>query len=210
MPVELYLQALPPEQRQLFERMIRWPWLGEFYMAGGTALALQIGHRQSIDFDFFIEKPFDVQKTIRTLTEQGAFDLLNEDQDTINGSLDGVKVSFFKYQYPLLKDIGVHQTIRIAHRLDIALMKLEAIAGRGSKKDFVDLYFLLKEYTVEQLLENYTQKYSAGTGNRYHLFKSLTYFEDAERQPMPLLIKTVAWDEIKRVIGAEVRKCAGL
>ena len=136
----------------------------------------------------------------------GAFELFSEAENTINGLVNDVRISFFTYRYPLVRDLHKHDRLSIADMFDIALMKLEAISGRGSRKDFVDLYFLLHHFSLEELFQGCEVKYGIPVSNHYHLLKSLVYFEDAEPQPMPLMCAVVSWEEVKKRIVAEVKK----
>lgn len=199
------LNILPKKQKELFDFLSAEAWLDNFYLAGGTALALQIGHRQSIDFDFFTGNTFDKRSVIKKATEFGTFELFTESTDTLHGSLNGVQISFFKLEDKILKDTVDHRHLHVASMLDIAAMKLNAISGRGTKKDFVDLYFLLREFSLREMLEGYEAKYGKAISNSYHLLKSLTYFGDAERQPSPKMIIKVSWDEVKKAIVRTVR-----
>lgn len=207
---ELHTAMLPPAQRRLFKILVQQTWLEKFYLVGGTALALYLGHRRSVDFDFFCVH--DIQR--RTLRERlarlGVFQLFTEADNSIEGTLDTVRVSFFTYRYPLLQPLLPQQHLRIADMLDIALMKLDAISGRGSRKDFVDLYFLLRQYPLPVLLTNYAKKYGVHLNNQYHLLKSLLYFADAERDPMPRMTKRLPWPVVTRNIISTVRRAGVL
>ena len=178
----LYLEILPKEQKELFHLFTTQDWLGSFYMVGDTALALQIGHRQSIDFDFFSKDDLNTKTIIFALTQLGSFELYDEADNTLNASVNNVKVSFFKFEYPLLKKTRSYQTLLLAGLLDIALMKLSVIAGRGAKKDFIDIYFLLRVFSLHELFSAFEKKFGAGISNYYHLQKSLVYFDDAENE----------------------------
>jgi len=202
----IHISILPEQQKYLFNIILRQDWISSFYLAGGTALGFHIGHRQSIDFDFFTQNKFDSSAIIQNLKSIGTFDLFDQSENTINGSLDNVKISFFKYAYPLLVDLHSFKKLLIADMLDIALMKLEAIAGRGSKKDFIDLYFLLQYFSTKELFENYSLKYGIEISNHYHLLKSLLYFKDAEHQPMPIMLKKIKWEEIKAEIVNQIKE----
>ncbi|ETR67780.1 MAG: hypothetical protein OMM_04951 [Candidatus Magnetoglobus multicellularis str. Araruama] len=202
----IHISILPEQQKSLFNIILKQDWISSFYLAGGTALGFHIGHRQSIDFDFFTQNKFDSSAIIQNLKSIGTFDLFDQSEDTINGSLDNVKILFFRYAYPLLVDLHSFKRLLIADMLDIALMKLEAIAGRGSKKDFIDLYFLLQYFSTKELFENYSLKYGIEIGNHYHLLKSLLYFKDAEHQPMPIMIKNIKWEEIKAEIVNQIKE----
>ena len=202
---KLHFEILPTEQKQLFDVLARQQWLRSFYLAGGTSLALHIGHRRSIDFDFFTRKDFDNRSVVQTLSGIGAFELFSRSPNTVDGSLNAVKVSFLAYPYPILEPFLERENILIADMLDIALMKLEAIAGRGSKKDFIDLYYLLNYYSLPELLEKHKAKYGAKISNQYHLLKSLAYFDDAEHEAMPEMMERVDWDDVKKRITREVQ-----
>jgi len=179
---KLHLDILPEEQLRLFETLSSETFIRDFYLAGGTCLAMQIGHRQSIDFDFFIPDDFNTSGIVNILTQLG--------------------ISFFAYRYNIIGDFKTHRNIRLAGLKDLAAMKLEAIAGRGSKKDFIDLFFLLQRYTLQEIFSFHTQKYGTGLGNQYHHLKSLIYFEDAETEAMPVMIKPLEWDNVKtRIIS---------
>lgn len=204
----LFFNVLPTEQLAAFHRLATKDLCAGFFLGGGTGLALQIGHRRSVDFDFFSPDPFDTVKMVRRLDAIGTFELFHQDKDTINGSLDGVKLSFFHYRYPLVRPCLAYDSIAIASKLDIAAMKLEAIAGRGGKKDFVDLYFLLKEFSFGEIFAAYAEKFGTRIANRYHVFKSLVYFADAEEEAMPEMLKKASWPQIKKTIVAAVKKSA--
>jgi len=187
-------------QLRLYEKLAQQEFINDFYLAGGTALALQIGHRRSIDFDFFTPSGFEPSAITRKLNEIGEYFRENEERNIINGSLDGVRISFFGYQYRMIDEFRVFKKIRLAGLKDIAAMKLEAVAGRGSRKDFTDLFFLLEIFTLEEMFSFHAAKYGQGLNNRYHLLKSLVWFEDAENEAMPVMIKPAKWSTIKKTI----------
>jgi len=201
-----HIEVLPDEQKELLELLSKQDWVKSFYLVGGSALALQIGHRQSLDFDFFIEKDFKTKEIIDYLKGLGKFELFDEMEDTINGLLNSVNISFLKYEYSLIKSSHKYSDLIIADVLDIALMKLNAISGRGSKKDFIDIFFLLNIFSLSELFKEYENKYGVEISNNYHLLKSLVYFEDAEKQPMPEMIKSVEWSEVKDTIIHKVKE----
>ena len=200
------LDVLPDIQQELFNVLSKQEFINEFYLAGGTGLAMQIGHRQSIDFDFFIPTDFETDKIINILTQIGDYSRENEEKNTINGILNNVRISFFGYKYKTIDELIVFNSIKFAGKKDIAAMKLEAIAGRGSKKDFIDFYFLLKDFTIEEIFRFHSEKYGLGLANQYHLMKSLVYYKDAEDETMPLMIKKIEWEEIKNDIILKVKK----
>jgi hypothetical protein len=206
MSTNFHLDVLPAKQIKVLQLLTFQNWLNPFYLVGGTALALQIGHRQSVDFDFFTMSNFKNRNIISALTKLGRFELFDEAENTVNGILNNVKVSFLKYEYPLLKSKHSYQTISIADIFDIALMKISTISGRGAKKDFIDFYFILRQFSLSELFSAYKLKYGVQVSNYYHLQKSLVYFDDAENEPMPRMVESVEWDEIRRSIIEKVRE----
>jgi hypothetical protein len=179
----------------------------DFYLAGGTALALQLGHRMSIDLDWFSAKSFSAAKLKNALARIGKLRIVGEEDGTLHAVLDGVKISFFRYDYPLLFpsvaiDSGAAKnSVVLADKRDIAAMKVDAISSRGSKKDFIDLYFLLQEYPLDAIVGFFEKKYRGIKYNRLHILKSLTYFDDAEDEPMPIMLKRVGWSGVKKEIA---------
>ncbi len=204
--MKLHTEILPKNQNQVFEILANQEWLQRFYMAGGTCLALQIGHRQSIDFDFFTQETVRPHEIVQKMQRLGKFEIFDRTEDTLNGAINDVQVSFFNYEYPLVEKLCAFKQLKLAGMMDIALMKLEAISGRGNKKDFIDLYFLFQYFSLSKILEKYPQKYGVDICNHYHLLKSLAYFEDAEMQPMPRMSAPISWEKIKRKILLEATK----
>ncbi len=206
---ELHFEILPEEQLKLFKLLSEELFIREFYLAGGTCLALYLGHRQSYDFDYFIPADFNTSQIINILTSIGRYERGNEEKNTINGMLNGVRISFFGYKYNIIDDFMHYNSIRLAGIKDIAAMKLEAIAGRGSKKDFVDMFFLLKRFSLEQIFSFHTLKYGVGLSNQYHHLKSLVYFNDADEEAMPLMTSPLNWDKVKKHIAICARNFQG-
>lgn len=176
----------------------------EFYLAGGTALALQLGHRVSIDLDFFSVNEFSTQTIIEKLKTKGRLEIISQDKDTLNGSLDDVKISFFKYPYKLLFPTKEYNSVMLADERDIAAMKILAISDRGNKKDFIDLFMLLKTYSLDEILEFFNEKYKDYNYNMLHILKSLVYFLDADLDPEPVYIHPISWIEVKKFIKKTV------
>lgn len=176
----------------------------EAYLAGGSALALHLGHRYSLDFDFFTPKSFDARQLVLKLSQLGDFKKEAIQADTVLGRFNQVKFSFFHYPYPLIRKPRKFLKVQVAHPADIGAMKLSAIVDRGTKRDFIDLYFLIKErYPLEKIFEFYDKKYQKLVENIYSLLKSLNYFEDAGESPMPRMMKRVSWEEIKKFFEKE-------
>lgn len=200
------IDILPAEQVKLFHFLSGQSWLEKFYLAGGTSLALQIGHRESIDFDFFTLDHFNTSEIKEILSDLGNYEPLTEANNTLYAILNDVRISFFRYKYPLVQPPHRENYMSMASILDVGLMKLEAIAGRGAKKDFIDLFFILKKFPMNELLENYEKKYGVSAHNHYHLMKSLSYFEDAEKERMPVMYEKVTWEQVKKMISTEIKK----
>ena len=202
----LYLNILSNNQLSLFNEIATHSYITDYYLAGGTGLALQYSHRQSIDFDFFTYNDLSTTKIIQKLRTFGKFELQHEEENTVIGILNDVRISFITYKYKVINKLKKYKNINIADEFDIAGMKLEAISSRGSKKDFVDFYFILKNIPLQDVFEFYEKKYGKAISNEYHLLKSLVYFEDAEVQAMPKMIKQADWEIIKKAIKNEVKK----
>jgi len=188
------------------EKISEQDFLGNFYLVGGTALAIHLGHRESIDLDFFSGKDFSLEKLKKEIGSIGRYVLANEAEGTLDGMLDDVKVTFLRYEYPLLFPLVDFDGTKLADERDIAGMKIDAISSRGSKKDFVDLYFLLEKYSLSELFSFFEKKYSHIGYNKMHLLKSLVYFADAEDQTMPKMLRDVSWDSVKEKILQEAKK----
>jgi len=181
--------------------------LKDAYLAGGTAIALQMGHRISVDFDFFTPKEFVPKKFSIALSKLGSFDEDQADKGTVLGKFEGVKFSLFIYRYPLIFPAIRYLSLSIADIRDIAAMKIDAIATRGAKRDFIDLFFICQSgYRLEQLLNIYDKKYKSLSTTGMHIMKSLVYFDDAEPEEIPKMLKKIEWADIKRYFEKEVKK----
>ncbi|MBN1283455.1 MAG: nucleotidyl transferase AbiEii/AbiGii toxin family protein [Proteobacteria bacterium] len=167
-------------------------------LAEGTGLALRLGHRVSEDFDFFRTDEFSVEAVHGLFKKAGAYETLQESERTLTVLARGVKVSFFQIPDPFIFAVEPYRGFSIADIRDIALMKLIAVSGRGSRKDFIDLYFILKgNPTLTEYFGLLSKKYAKGRANAYHILKSLTYFDDAEAEPMPRMLAPFEWKECK-------------
>jgi hypothetical protein len=176
-------------------------------LAGGTGLALQIGHRFSDDLDFFRYQEFEVPELIQSLSKIGRISVQSRAEDTLHAVVEGIRLSFLRAEAPLLFDGTHYRGIEIADPQDIVVMKIVAIGGRGSRKDFVDLYFYLRGGgSLEAAFELLRRRFTEVDYNEYHLIKSLVYFDDAEAEPMPRMLRGVAWDDLKKTIIEEVRR----
>ena len=167
-------------------------------LVGGTSLALQIGHRKSIDIDLFGLLNVDFDALTDELKTIGDVIVLGNSKNIHTYLIDEIKVDIVHYEYPWLKDKIVSDEIHLAAIEDIAAMKLSAIIGRGSKKDFIDLYYILQQFDVAQLMSFYGQKFRDGSS--FLVLKSLVYFEDADNEAMPLMFEDLSWEEVKITI----------
>lgn len=175
-----------------------------YYLAGGTACALHLGHRLSYDLDFFSLTPSDPQLIRNELISQGEIGIIQNDSGTFNGSLDETKVSFFIYPYKLIDELITFEGVMIAGIRDLACMKLEVVSSRGSKRDFIDLFFLAQKYDLNTMLTWFKDKYSNSNISISHVMKSLVYFNDAEADPMPIMHINIEWEQVKTYFISEV------
>jgi hypothetical protein len=177
--------------------------LDNFLLVGGTALALQLGHRQSIDIDLFSTESFDEEILIQQLAENYSIEYSNKGIRTLNLQLNGIKTDILGYKYPLIGTPVIEDGIRMMGRKDISAMKLGAISGRGKKKDFYDLFFLLKEFSISEMLSFYSQKFNVT--NVFHIIKSIDYFVDAEIDADIKCLENISWKEVKKKIETDLR-----
>ncbi|MDO9543098.1 MAG: nucleotidyl transferase AbiEii/AbiGii toxin family protein [Kiritimatiellia bacterium] len=205
----MFEQVLPGNTKAVLAILAKSAIIKKAYLAGGTALALQLGHRVSYDLDFFTQEEFDEQMIVPEIKKRSNFQMEKIAWRTILGKFKGVKFSMFYYKYPLLyaaKKLGM---VNITDVRDIAAMKIAAIASRGTKRDFVDLYFICKEnVSLPDAIQLYDKKYENLAATKIHIVKSLVYFEDAEPDETPKMLKKAGWEEIKRYFEKEVRKMA--
>lgn len=185
--------------------------LSSFYLAGGTALALQLGHRTSYDLDFFNNKLFSEDLLLQKIQTLEDIEVISREEHTLHLTIKGVKVSFLGYAYPLLHslqniEIDEISTIQVADMRDIGCMKISAISSRGSKRDFIDLYMVAQLVSLPELLNLYKKKFSVTPHNNVHIYKSLLYFEDAEDEPMPNMNISLKWKTVKNYFDNEVPK----
>ena len=181
--------------------------LQDFYLVGGTGVALQLKHRLSLDLDFFTKKDIDTKALIQKIKNLGDFSIEKEAQNSLTGVFQGTIITFLKYDYPCLFQFKNLEEIKIADLKDIGCMKVSAVSSRGTKKDFIDLFFICrKTISLGDLLKLFEKKYKSVDYNMIHILKSLVYFEDAEKNPMPKMIIPVSWKEVKSFFKKETRK----
>ena len=198
--------VLLPATERVIQKIQGAAFLQPFYLSGGTALALHFSHRESEDLDFFTSNTFDPQRLQAEVHKFGQLEGVEIAEGTLNAFLDTVKLQFLHYPYPLLEPTVTWEGVSLSSVIDIACTKIITISMRGSKKDFVDLYFILQHFSLEELFEKVDEKYQNVQYNRAHLAKSLVYFEDAEAQPMPRMLENVEWEHIKATITQAVKE----
>ncbi|MDW8267864.1 MAG: nucleotidyl transferase AbiEii/AbiGii toxin family protein [Anaerolineae bacterium] len=198
-------EALTPETRQAFAVAARLPFIGRYYLAGGTGLALHLGHRFSVDLDFFspaLDATGPEERAILRLAFDDPSLTISVDQDrSFVATWRGVGISFFNLAlYPLVQEPMLVEDVPVATIEEIGAMKLAAIIGRGTRKDYLDLYFILQESPLERLFEVAAVKYARVRTFPVSAVRALTYFSEAEATPMPQMIRPVSWPAVKRFL----------
>ncbi|MDI1471666.1 MAG: nucleotidyl transferase AbiEii/AbiGii toxin family protein [Thermodesulfovibrio sp.] len=189
------LKKLELQHKKVILKISDFLNLGEFYLAGGTAVYYYLRHRKSLDLDFFTNKIFDF-RNFKELFNQ--FETSHLNHNTIYTTIEDIKVSFFHYPYPLLKPLNNLEIVKVASLEDIGAMKVLSIIQRGSKKDFVDLYFIINtlNLSINDLIKLFTKKY--GKFNPLIIHKALVFFDDADNEPDLMMIKKTDWSKIKK------------
>lgn len=198
----LNFSHLPKETLEAFKILSKETWLNKksWYLAGGTALTLQLDHRVSFDLDFFTqEKDFDAEEVILSLLPYG-FKTSSRSKGTLYGVLKGAKVSFIAYPYFIPKEPFIkEQGINILNAKDIAIMKIIAISQRSTKRDFFDLYWYINNNEpLIKVLKRVGSQFPKLNHNYHHIFKSLTYFDEAEENPDPEIFFNATWEQVKK------------
>jgi len=205
----MFTNALLPDTLRVIKLINQNRIIKDAYLAGGTALALQIGHRISVDLDFFTLKEFDENTLEIELQKTGFYKGDGKAWKTIWGMISQTKFSLFYYPYKIISDYINFEGINLISKPDIAAMKINAIETRGSKRDFIDLFFLAKDYSIEQMLEFYNLKYQTLQDHLYIIIRSLGYFEDAEMdEKSPQMLIDVSWPEVKNFFQKESLRLA--
>jgi hypothetical protein len=199
----LYLETIDSQTLELLNQLMQIHEFSGLNLVGGTSLALQIGHRKSIDLDLFGRHEIDDYGFAPILKIFDSVRLLNQTSSIKTYLLNEIKVDFVNYPYHWLEPYKKVKGIRLASKTDIAAMKLAAITGRGTKKDFIDLFYLFNFFTLGQMLQFYQNKFP--DGSEFLVIKSLTYFEDAEKENLPVMLKNIDWNEVKARIIMETK-----
>lgn len=200
----LYFETIDAQTYELLKQLQAQPAFKKLRLVGRTALALQFGHRKSIDIDLFGKIDADEFEVLNQVKSVSSPTILKRTKNINVFLLNGIKVDIVNFPYPWLYPAVEQNSLILAKTPDIAAMKLSAITGRGTRKDFIDLFFLLKQFSLRQMLDFYKQKYADGT--EFLVIKSLTYFKDAEQDEFPIMLIQQNWEEIKHKIAHEVNK----
>lgn len=196
--VAWHSNVLPDSVRETLCALRDAKLVERFYLAGGTGLALQFGHRLSQDLDFFAEDHFSEDAFLQRLQMLDGFALAAKAPYTLHATIKETKVSFLGYAYPVLFPANSFLEVAVADPRDIGCMKLSAIASRGTKRDFIDLYLCVQRYGFKEILRLFERKYAQTNYSSLHILKSLSFFDDAERDPMPHMLFTLDWDRVKQ------------
>ena len=204
-----HADALPRKTKRALDFLSKEAWLenSRWYLAGGTALALQAGNRQSLDLDFFSEeKDFDVKKLLAHFIDNNNWRTDVEEKNTIYGALFMARVSFIAYPFFVPKQKpSRYGCIHVLHPLDIAVMKITAISQRGKKRDFFDLYWCAKHLEpLEDIIKRLPVQYPSIAHDYHHILKSMVYFEDAESDPEPEIYFDASWKTVKAFFTKEI------
>jgi hypothetical protein len=205
-----HLEVLSRAQRRVLRRLAGFAGARGFYLGGGTALALHLGHRESQDFDWFSSERVNPETLAPELRESApAVRIRSIEHATLHASVSGVLTSFLEYRYPLLRPLAKDPALQlqVASLEDIACMKLAAIAQRGSRRDFVDVYALGLELGLAEMLELYRRKY--GIRDVGHVVFALANFDVADKEPSPRLLRRWSWKTIKSTLQRQVGALAG-
>ncbi len=198
----MYWNIIDKDRYKLLKNIAEVVSIDNYYMIGGTALSLQLGLRLSFDFDFCVPEQFNNEILLQELGALGDLEVKQNQKGTCDVILNGVQVSFFYYPNPLIKENIIIEEIpnlKMASILDIAIMKIVAIGGRGAKKDFFDLYNIINKYNIpiNELANGLLRKYGNKV-NYANVIMGLSYFEDAEQEILPQTFVDYNWDEIKQ------------
>ena len=200
----LSIQTVYPNTLELLKSLASQPELAQTRLVGGTALALQYGHRQSIDLDFFGILPEEKEELVEMTKRVGNVLVTNRSKMILQTVINQIKVDFVDYsRYKWIDEPVMGDGFVLASDKDIAAMKVNAIIGRGTRKDFIDLYVLLQHYSLLEIMAFYKQKYPEFS--EYRALLSMTYFEDAEMQDMPKMFIDTSWDTMKSTIIEAVK-----
>ncbi|MEO6721248.1 MAG: nucleotidyl transferase AbiEii/AbiGii toxin family protein [Ferruginibacter sp.] len=191
----LHYQTVDTPTLELLKGLLSINIFKDLRLVGGTSLSLQFGHRKSVDIDLFGKVEADIFEINDALSSLGEIKIIKDSKNIHVYLVNRIKVDIVNYQYPWIGELLVVDGLRLADINDIAAMKLSAITGRGTKKDFYDLHLLLQYISLKEMLELYLAKYK--DGSLFMVLKSLVYFNDADEDIMPILLTPLSWESVK-------------
>jgi len=205
---KLHWEALSPATLQTFQKVEGLPFIRDFYLAGGTGLALHLGHRFSIDLDFFSPDKSAVgleqRDALRILLDDPTLNISYDSEGTFVATWREVGISFFRLPlYPLVQEPLLVESVRLATIEEIGAMKLAAIIDRGNRKDMVDLYFILQTTSIDELFKVAAIKYAQVHSFPVSALRALAYFTDAEALPMPQMLDRTPWSKMKKYLETQ-------
>ena len=202
---ELFWNTITEDMRLVLTGFAKTKIGSRFYLAGGTALSLQLGHRHSVDLDFF--SPTEDVPAVRIHLDRALASFHSTLADSSWGNLvylvKDVRLGFYGYGYPLVKPLVEMEDVRLASMEDIALMKLGALLSRAMRKDFYDLYFICQKIPLRRLLDLAPQKYPSVRDFETQTVKRLIYFENAEQDVDPIMLLPITWAAVKEYFIAQ-------
>jgi predicted nucleotidyltransferase component of viral defense system len=197
----VHWQAVTTAMRNLLRLIGQQPFANRFYLAGGTALALRLGHRLSVDLDFFSASD-EVTRSTRQEILAALSPHTPQALEDVDGNLllevSGLHIGFFGYGYDLLEATDHVEQVAVASVVDIGLMKLDALISRGSRKDFYDLYFITQQISIPALLALAETKYPYAQDFELMAVESLVLFENADRDIQPAMLEDIAWEDVRQ------------
>lgn len=198
-------KAVETDILELIKSLQSKPYLKDFYLVGGTALALHLGHRRSVDIDLFSGFSFDASELLEKIHQDYSFRLFFTATNTLKGSIEKINLDILAHRYRYIAGPQEIDGIKVLAMPDVIAMKLNAISTSGQRsKDFIDIYYLLGKYNLGRMLEFYQRKYNQE--NVSFLLKSLIYFEEVDLADWPVLIADpkLTWVDVKKRIEKEV------
>lgn len=204
-----HFETMPKATKKAFDFLSKQTWLekSQWYLAGGTALALHTGNRKSVDLDFFLpQKDFNANKLLANFLGNKNWETTIQEEGTIYGELFGAKISFIAYPFFIPKQkTAKYGFVRVLAPLDIAVMKIVAISQRGRKRDFFDLFWCAKNLEpLEKTLKRLRVQYPSVAHDFNHILKSLVYFKDAQSDPAPEIFFKATWKEVQNFFEKEM------
>ena len=202
----LHLKTIEPDTFAVLKQLMAIPEMKDFHLVGGTALSLMYGHRMSIDLDLFSTTKFENQEIINALVNEFGDSFVADESKPffgIFGYIDNVKIDIVRYPHPLIRPILTIKGIRLFSMEDIVAMKVQAVLGRGKKKDFWDIAELLKHFSVNDFITFHKEKFS--TQNLFITVpQAISYFADAEDSEDPISLKKQTWESVKAFIQKKI------